>query len=101
MIFSSNLFIFGFMPLFFAAYYAAYRWAPWPATNGLILLASLVFYGFGAGAVVVVLVASIAVNYAAALGIEGSAGRRRQLIFWSAVAANLAALFYYKYFNFA
>jgi alginate O-acetyltransferase complex protein AlgI len=101
MIFSSNLFVFGFLPLFFAAYYAAYMWAPWPVKNGLILLASLAFYAFGAGPVVVVLVLSIAVNYAAALAIEGSAGRRQRLIFWAAVAANLLALFYYKYFNFA
>lgn len=101
MIFSSNLFVFGFMPLFFAAYYAAYCLAPWPATNLLILLASLAFYEFGAGPVVIVLVLSIAVNYAAALAIETSAGRRRQLVFWVAVAANLLALFYYKYVNFA
>jgi alginate O-acetyltransferase complex protein AlgI len=102
MIFSSNLFIFGFMPLFFAAYYLTpgYR-KPWPAKNALILLASLAFYEFGAGPIVLVLVLSIIVNYAAALAIETSAGRRRQVIFWAAVAANLLALFYYKYFNFA
>jgi alginate O-acetyltransferase complex protein AlgI len=97
MIFSSNLFIFGFMPLFFAAYYLA----PWPAKNALVLLASLAFYEFGAGPIVIVLVLSIVVNYVAALGIEASAGRRRHVVFWAAVAANLLALFYYKYFNFA
>ena len=45
MIFSSNLFVFGFMPIFFAAYYLA----PWRAKNALVLLASLAFYEFGAG----------------------------------------------------
>jgi alginate O-acetyltransferase complex protein AlgI len=97
MIFSSNLFVFGFMPLFFAAYYLT----PWPAKNALILPTSLVFYEFGAGPIVIVLALSIVVNYVAALALETSAGRRRQWIFWSSVAANLLALFYYKYFNFA
>jgi alginate O-acetyltransferase complex protein AlgI len=97
MIFSSNLFVFGFIPVFFAAYYLT----PWPAKNALILVVSLGFYAFGAGPVVVVLVLSIAVNYAAARAIQGSAGSKRHLIFWLAVAANLLALFYYKYFNFA
>jgi len=52
MIFSSNLFVFGFMPIFFAAYYLA----PWRAKNALVLLASLAFYEFGAGPIVLVLI---------------------------------------------
>jgi alginate O-acetyltransferase complex protein AlgI len=97
MIFSSNLFIFGFMPIFFATYYLT----PRVGKNALILLVSLAFYAFGAGPVVVVLALSIVVNYAAACAIEVSDGGARRLIFWLAVAANVIALFYYKYANFA
>jgi alginate O-acetyltransferase complex protein AlgI len=97
MIFSSDLFIFGFMPIFFATYYLT----PRVAKNTLILLVSLAFYEFGAGPVVVVLVLSIVVNYAAACAIEVTDGGARRLIFWLAVAANVIALFYYKYANFA
>lgn len=97
MIFSSNLFIFGFMPIFFATYYLT----PRVGKNALILLVSLAFYEFGAGPVVVVLALSIVVNYAAACAIEVSDGGARRLIFWLAVAANVTALFYYKYSNFA
>jgi len=97
MLFSSNLFIFGFMPAFFALYYLT----PWPGKNALVLLVSLAFYEFGAGSVVIVLVVSIVVNYAAARAMECSAGRARNIVFWLAVIANLAALFYYKYFGFA
>jgi alginate O-acetyltransferase complex protein AlgI len=71
MIFSS---IFGFVPLFFAAYYLT----PWPAKNALVLLTRLAFYEFGAGPIVIVAVLSIIVNYAAALVVETSAGRRRK-----------------------
>ena len=97
MIFSSNLFVFGFMPIFFAAYYLA----PWRAKNALVLLASLAFYEFGAGPIVLVLILSIFVNYGAARTIEAARGSVGALIFWLALAANLMALFYYKYFDFA
>jgi alginate O-acetyltransferase complex protein AlgI len=97
MLFSSNLFVFGFVPVFYSVYYLT----PWPAKNALILLVSLAFYEFGAGPIVIVLILSIAVNYAAARAIESSDGRWRRLLFWLAVAANLLGLFYYKYLGFA
>jgi alginate O-acetyltransferase complex protein AlgI len=97
MVFSSNLFVFGFMPIFFGAYYLV----PESWKNPLIFLASIVFYAFGAGPVVAVLIFSVTINYGAAIGIASNTGRLRQLIFWLAVIANLAALFYFKYFNFA
>ena len=97
MVFSSNLFVFGFMPIFFSAYYLM----PRVPKNALILFASLAFYAFGAGSVVIVLVLSILVNYVAARAIEVSQGRAREVVFGLAVTANLLALFHYKYFNFA
>jgi alginate O-acetyltransferase complex protein AlgI len=87
--------VFGFMPIFFAAYYLA----PLRAKNAVVLIASLLFYEFGAGPVVIVLIFSIVFNYAAARAIEAARGVSA-LIFWLAVAANLLALFYYKYFDF-
>src|SRR5277367_6646187 len=58
MVFSSELFLYGFMPIFFSLYYLiADRRKNW-----LILIASLVFYGIGAGSTVLVLLVSISVN---------------------------------------
>lgn len=98
MVFSSNLFVFGFMPIFFIIYYLLPRWLK----NIFILAASLFFYEFGAGQVVFILLISIIFNYIAGRIIETttfSAGLRR-CILWVAIAANLAFLFFYKYVGF-
>jgi alginate O-acetyltransferase complex protein AlgI len=59
MVFSSDLFLYGFLPIFFSLYYLiADRRKNW-----LILIASLVFYGIGAGSTVLVLLVSIFVNH--------------------------------------
>jgi alginate O-acetyltransferase complex protein AlgI len=48
MAFSSPLFLYGFMPVFFALYYLL----PDRYKNGLILVGSLLFYSAGAGSAV-------------------------------------------------
>ena len=59
MVFSSITFLFLFLPAVIVLYYLF----PRRARNGLLLVASLLFYTWGAGWVVIVLVASIAWNY--------------------------------------
>jgi alginate O-acetyltransferase complex protein AlgI len=93
MVFSSELFIYGFMPIFFSLYFLTsdrYR-------NGLILAASLIFYSIGAGVTVLVLLASIWVNQFLAVRIEPAPPARRKTLLAIGVAANLLALGYYKY----
>jgi hypothetical protein len=76
MVFSSELFIYGFLPVFFSLYYfiADQR------RNWLILAASLIFYSVGAGSTVLVLLASIWINQFLAIRIESAPPRRRAAV---------------------
>src|SRR4051794_32998522 len=65
-VFSSVTFLFFFLPPVLLAYHAAPR--AW--RNGLLVAASLLFYAWGAGPFVVMLLASMAANYAIGLRIE-------------------------------
>lgn len=96
MVFSSQIFLYGFMPIFFSLYYLVsdrYR-------NGLILAASLIFYAFGAGSTVVVLLASIWLNQFLAIRIDAAPSHPRKLLLVFGVAVNIFGLAYYKYATF-
>lgn len=101
MVFSSVTFLFFFLPAVLIAYHAA----PRRIRNGLLVMASLLFYTWGAGALVIPLVASIALNYVLGLGIEraidGEQRRRAQQVLGVAVIMNVGLLAYFKYANFA
>ena len=98
MIFSSLTFLFVFLPLTLAAYYAC----PARHRNGVALAASLVFYAWGAPRFVFVLGLSSLLDYALSRFLPpdrpAPAGRRRVLAV--AVALNLGLLLYFKYANF-
>lgn len=98
MVFSSLTFLFVFLPLTLAVYYAA----PPRARNGVALLASLDFFAWGAPRFVFLLAASCACDYwlggGIAPGAAAPAARRRRLIL--GVALNLGLLLYFKYANF-
>ena len=96
MVFSSQIFIYGFMPIFFSLYY----FAPDRQKNWIILTASLIFYSIGAGSTVLVLTASILVNQFLAIRIEQTPQRRRSLLLAIGVTLNLLGLGYYKYAGF-
>ncbi len=65
MAFSSNFFLFGFLPVVIAIYILS----PHALRNAVMLAASLVFYAFDAGWLVWLLLASIAYNHAVARGL--------------------------------
>jgi alginate O-acetyltransferase complex protein AlgI len=96
MAFSSNFFLFAFLPVVLAIYFAS----PMALRNGVLLAASLAFYAFDAGWTIWVLLASIIVNYLAALQIARLEGTQRYAVFAVAAAANLALLLHYKYTGF-
>jgi alginate O-acetyltransferase complex protein AlgI len=96
MVFSSQLFIYGFMPIFFLLYYLIADCRK----NWLILLASLIFYSVGAGSTVFVLIASIWINQFLALRIEPAQAVRRNTLLAIGVTVNLLGLGYYKYGTF-
>jgi alginate O-acetyltransferase complex protein AlgI len=97
MAFSSNFFLFAFMPAALALYFAT----PPSHRNPVLLAISLLFYAFDAGWQTSLLIVSIVLNHAAAKAIANTAGRLRLAVFTGAVACNLALLFYYKYAHFA
>jgi alginate O-acetyltransferase complex protein AlgI len=101
MVFSSVAFLFFFLPLVLAAYHLS----PRPVRNLILLLASLMFYTWGAGPFVLALLVSIAVNYVIGLRIERTrdAGDQRaaRIALAIGVVLNVALLAYFKYANFA
>jgi D-alanyl-lipoteichoic acid acyltransferase DltB (MBOAT superfamily) len=97
MVFSSVPFLFYFLPIFLVAYAAT------PTIRGknlTTLLFSLVFYAWGEPRFVIVLLASIAANWAAALAIDGASGTTRRILLALAVSANLLLLIVFKYAGF-
>ena len=97
MVFSSNIFLFVFLPLFLASYYLT----PWRWKSLHILVFSYGFYAWWRPDFLALLVGVTVGSYAVALAIGAAAdkaGKRRWLTL--GVAANLAALAYFKYANF-
>jgi alginate O-acetyltransferase complex protein AlgI len=97
MLFSSYTFLFQFLPATVLAFAAARRHSP---RAGIMVLAgaSLFFYGAWRPVYLLLLIASIAVNFG--LGLRMGDPLRRRAIGTFGVALNLAVLCYFKYTNF-
>ena len=101
MVFSSIEFLWFFMPAVLLAYLAVPpRWR-----NPLLAAVSLVFYAWGAHAILLVFLASIVINYVAgrAIGRAKEAGREdtARRVMQAAIVVDLAILFCWKYTVFA
>lgn len=100
MVFSSNIFLFIFLPLTLLGYFIIRK----NLRNIFLLIASLVFYAWGEPWIVLVMMASILINYLCGLWIsaikQSYSTRARIFTLVTTVALNLAPLFYYKYLNF-
>ena len=97
MLFSSYAFLFQFLPVVALAYAVARRVSPRCGIWALAF-ASLIFYGAWKPVYLLLLLASIGVNFWLGLKMEDLARRRR--IGTLGVALNLALLCYFKYTNF-
>lgn len=98
MVFSSTDFLFLFLPLVLVAYFLAR-----PGLRNLILLgASLVFYAWGEPKFVLVMLASIVINYLSGLLVGRYRDKEtvKRLTLALAVVLNIGLLVYFKYFNF-
>jgi alginate O-acetyltransferase complex protein AlgI len=94
MVFSSAVFLFLFLPLLLAVHH----FCPRRLRNPLLLTASLFFYLWGEKGYVLVLLASIALNYVMGLWLDRlSSQRGRRLVIAAAIAGNLGLLAFYKY----
>ena len=99
MVFSSSVFLFAFLPVFLALYFAM----PWRAAkNTWLLVASLFFYAWGEPVYVALMVASIVANWAfgLAVGSPGASGGRRRALLALAVAFNVLVIGFFKYEGF-
>ena len=98
MLFNSYIFVGVFLPLAFAGFCLAGRIGP-RAAAGWLLAASLAFYGWWNPGFLLLLLASIAVNYTIAGLIlrAGARPRLRDALLTAGIAGNLGALAWYKY----
>ncbi|HEY1934929.1 MAG TPA: MBOAT family O-acyltransferase [Acetobacteraceae bacterium] len=98
MLFNSYVFIAAFLPLTLGGFALAGRFGPFAAVLWLVT-ASLFFYGWWNPPFVVLLLGSMAGNYAASRLILRLAPRpqRQRSVLAVAIAANLSALFWCKY----
>ena len=99
MLFTSWDFLFFFLPIALFGYWVLSHFGR-PGGAAWLILASIVFYGFFAPGLVILLLCSIAFNYLISVGIRSNAGRPalQQALLVFGIAADLGALFYYKYF---
>ncbi|MBU2135234.1 MAG: MBOAT family protein, partial [Alphaproteobacteria bacterium] len=97
MLFASPSFLFVFLPLCLAAYFASRTMA---TRNAVLIAASLIFYAWGEPAYVALMAAMTVVNYGAALAIDARDGPSRKSALIVAVGVNLAALSLFKYAGF-
>ena len=100
MVFSSLLFLFWFIPIFFAGYFIC----PAKWRNAVLFLGSIVFYAWGEPAYLILIFISIAVNYFAGLFIKNTDGithlLSEKIAFYAAIIFDFGMLFVFKYTGF-
>ena len=98
MVFSSQIFLFCFLPVTLIGYILCRRTQ---LKNFWLLIVSILFYAYGAGLVVLVLAYSVVVNYTIAILLTKTKKTGiRKLLLTLDIFLNLAYLFYFKYYNF-
>ncbi len=97
MLFSSIPFLFYFLPCVLLLYFLA----PKKLKNTILLIMSLVFYGWGEPKFLILMIASILIGYVSGLLIEAFSQKRwKKTVLFFNVAINLAFLGIFKYADF-
>ena len=101
MVFSSFEFLFRFLPVFLLIYYLTpQRWK-----NHILFLGSIVFYTIGEAEYVLLLLASVTVNYILARWMyrrpEEGRGKKQLGLLLLALGYDFGMLFFYKYSGYA
>ncbi|BCJ95966.1 alginate regulatory protein [Anaerocolumna cellulosilytica] len=103
MLFSSLLFLFQFMPIFFLIYYIL----PVKWRNSFLFIASIIFYGWGEPRFLVLIFTSISINYISGRLIEHYDDskiknhlKKRKAVFLLSLLYNVGTLLLFKYANF-
>lgn len=101
MVFSTYIFVFAFLPIVLLFYFGMSRFVSRKVQHCFIILASLVFYGYNHVSYVPLILTSVFVNYAVAMGIERfQKAIYRKICFIGGVLFNVGLLGYYKYYDF-
>jgi len=97
MLFSSIPFLYYFLPLVLTVYFLA----PWKLKNAVLLIFSLIFYGWGEPKLLFLMIVTIALFFFCGLAIE-RAGEKQRKKFWLTVSVviSLALLGLFKYADF-
>lgn len=97
MVFSSSLFLIWFLPAFLLAYFLI----PYKYRNWLALLASVLFYSWGAPKFIFVILGTTFLDFHLVKWMAASKSKlNRRLMLTLSVSVNLGLLFYFKYSNF-
>ena len=97
MLFSGIPFLYYFLPVVLILYFIA----PQKLKNIVLLISSLVFYGWGEPKYVVLMIASIIIGYVSGLLIEAKNNKKdKKIILFISVFLNLGFLAYFKYADF-
>ena len=96
MVFSSSLFLLYFFPAFLVIYYLL----PRVAKNPFALLASVLFYAWGAPVFVFVVLGSILLDFYIVKVLDKKRGRVKDWLLAASMALNIGLLLYFKYANF-
>ena len=97
MLFSSIPFLYYFLPAVLAVYFLV----PRGAKNGVLLVSSLIFYGWGEPRYLLLMAATILLFYLCGLAMGRAAtDRRKKLWLWISVAVGIALLAVFKYADF-
>jgi len=100
MVFSSSVFLFGFLPLTLLLYYLVPRSCR-NLRNGILLAASLFFYGWGEPAFIFVMLLSIAINWRFVIVMERAEKQaKRKRILTLAIGYDILLMFVFKYLGF-
>ena len=101
MLFSSFEFIYLFLPVTLALYYAA----PMKLRNFVLLVMSIIFYGWDVKHYILLMLATIALDYSMAIAVSAAVKRGKRTgakwLLALTVALILAILGFFKYFGFA
>ena len=96
MVFSSNVFLLYFMPAFFLVYFLM----PRKTRNYVLLLASLIFYAWGAPEFIIQLVASTIANYFIVRWMcKTEKPKTKKWLCALSICISLGLLLFYKYGN--
>lgn len=101
MLFNSYIFVFLFLPLVLAGYFALNRVKKYDWANVYLILMSLWFYGYYNSSYLMVICTSVLANYVLTQLMDRVEKENlRKLILGAGILGNAASIFYYKYYDF-